>query len=360
MYMKDKYFLVDVLRIVSKIQISDEEKNFLKRYFENITEDKFSILTLYRNRIEYLFAYHFFQISKEYKCDNKILKAYVRAIDSQIGYLQYKYEEYIHEITLLIDCLEKNNIRYVVLKGFSLMDELYKIDGIVYRNFTDCDFLIAKDDVAAVHKILTELDFAQGYIGLNNEIEYASRSEIIYWSMASHQEFPYIKKMKIQTNSPYKVVNIDVNTSILEGGLSKTMLSTGFILEHRKKIKCGGTYCWGLSKEFQLIQLCYHFYKDTVYEAKIATHSSLTLIKFCDIREYLIISKNSIDWELFLRLINEYGIAFKVLIALDMIAQYYSETELTQLVNRLANASDVTLRKYDKDFWLQLIHCSYK
>lgn len=354
---RDKYFLIDLLRIIAKSKLNYEEKEFLKSYFENITADNFDILTVYRNRVEYLLAFHYFDICKDYECSNKILKTYIRAIDSQLGYLQYKYHEYIDEIKNLTYYLERKKVCYALLKGFSLIDKLYKFDGIIYRNFTDCDILIDKRDSNIVHEIITKLNFFQGTINSRNEIKFASRNDIIYWSMASHQEYPYIKKMKIQTNSPYKAINLDINTTILEGGRTKETLNTSFVLEHRERLHCGNVDCWGLNSEFQLIQLCYHFYKDTIYETKIETHANLNLIKFCDIMGVLNTNINVINWEMFLQIINKYNIADKVLFVLNMVVQFYNENKLIKLVYRLANDSEIELRKYDKDFWLQIIHC---
>ncbi len=94
----------------------------------------------------------------------------------------------------------------------------YKKDDIVYRDFNDIDILVNKKDTGSVNQILCDLGFQQGRIDKENKIVKASRQQIIYMSMSSHQEYKYVRQSKYSVISPYNFIQIDVNTSIFEGG----------------------------------------------------------------------------------------------------------------------------------------------
>lgn len=78
-------------------------------------------------------------------------------------------------------------------------------------------------------------------------------------------------------------------------------------------------YTWGV------IQLCYRFYKDTKYKIKIDKGENYTLIKFCDIYEYILKYYDLIQWQDFIEIINNAVIGNQIFYSLWLVDSFYGE-----------------------------------
>ena len=91
-----------------------------------------------------------------------------------------------------------------------------------------------------------------------------------------------------------------MNTTIFEGGKISPKIDTKTLLSNTVSKKINDFSYRKLSLEYNLIQLCYHFYKDTVYEIKKKRKESYCLMKFCDIREYILKYQHQLNWDNFI------------------------------------------------------------
>ena len=319
--------LFEILKIISKTKLDSQEKVLLISYLKSENcdiERLFQIIILHK--LEYIFYKHLYDSKILFGC---IPSIYTTILSEQFLYLQLKFQEYKEELQTIIASLKDKNVNYVLIKAGSLIAPLYTFNELIYRGFGDIDILISKASVDQIHTILLENDYVQGYVDEAYEIQEVSRNEKIYWSLNSHQEHKYIKKSRYFKYSPRFYLNFDVNTSIFEGGKYKDRISTDYLLNSTtiQNIEgIGETKI--LNHEPELLQLCYHFYKDTKYDIKKETHDDYCLRKFCDIREYILKFGTEIDWNLFTAQISKWNLEREVYYVLFLVLSFYKDSEL--------------------------------
>lgn len=114
--------------------------------------------------------------------DNKLGMDY----SAQLYLNNLMYNEYLDIIKEIVEEFNKNGICYCILKGFSIIDSLYKVKDSIYRKFSDVDILVEKKDVSIINIILNSIGFIQGKITSSGGIAKASRRDILYLSLNSH------------------------------------------------------------------------------------------------------------------------------------------------------------------------------
>ena len=197
---------------------------------------------------------------------------------------------------------------------------------------------------------MKKYDFVQGSVNSMGQIEKASRREIIYWGLNSHQEQLYVKFSKYAV-TPYMAIDIDINTSIFEGGKTKDPIPTEELLKHRQvKINGHGKKFYALEKEYELIQLIYHFYKDTVYEIKKAMKQDYSLNKFCDVREYILKYRDEIDWDLFIDIVNSNNIGNGIYYVLLIVSDFYKDMDIDDILERIEADKNVEIPCWENVF----------
>lgn len=323
--------MIDFLKLVSKINLSQEEKEKFSSFMESNDISQNLIGTIYKNKLQFLFIKHIIEQEQMEVVSNKL----GLDISALLYFNNLLYDEYIEILEKITQNFETNNVKYCVLKGFSIIESLYRINGCVYRKFSDIDILVDKNDVGKVNRILELQGFVQGKINPSGEIVKSERKDILYWRLNSHQEHEYIKFSKYAI-TPFMRINIDINTTIFDGGKHISPISTVELLNHRqKKYLRKDKPFYTLDHTYELLQLCYHFYKDTTYEIKKMEYNDYSLTKFCDIREYILRFKNDIEWELFVKIINSHGLANSVGQVLYLVSKFYGDVSIDSIINKL-------------------------
>lgn len=323
--------MINFLKLVSKVTLSNEEKKVFSSYMEHhdVSYDTFKIL--YKNKLHLLFLKHLVEQKQIEVISNKL--GY--DISALLYFNNKLYEEYTEVLEYLTSEFERYDIKYCILKGFSLIEPLYRFNGCVYRKFSDIDILVNKTVVRKVNGILEQYGFVQGHINPSGEIVKATREEIIYWSLNSHQEHEYIKFSK-NAITPFMKLNVDINTTIFDGGTHLSPITTSELLNHRKlTYTTSGKAFYTLDFTYELIQLCYHFYKDTLFEAKRIESNDYSLSKFCDIREYILKFYDQIDWNVFIHVLNTYGLSDSIGQVLYIISAFYEDIKIDAILNEL-------------------------
>lgn len=282
------------------------------------------------HKLQFLLYHHVMNIK-----NIKFEKNFGKQLSGSLVFLQYKYEEYLEFIKDIVKFLDENSILYCFVKGFSIIDYLYKDKGVIYRDFGDIDILINKKDVKLFCQGLQNMGFIQGYLDDNYKLKEADRKEIIYWRLNSHQEQSFIRKSRFSDIAPMINCRVDINTTIFEGGMFAPPISTEELLISARSIEIGnGIRAKSLSHELELIQLCYHLYKDIVQE-EIISIASYTLIKFTDIREYIKIYYEVFDVEKLLNYINSNGIGNQIYAILKMVSDFYGDLFIDHILDRI-------------------------
>ena len=226
---------------------------------------------------------------------NKVSKYYVILMNNTMSYNKEKKALYYREFNILNADLQERKIPYACIKGISIGKRFYEENPNILRDFNDIDFLVSIHNLSEVEKILKENGYGRGFYDYEtSEFEPASRKDIVYWKTASHQVYPYTKPMPNFEYSPVNVFKVDVNFSIYFGGNIRDEISTDEMMQHLRIIEDASGSYKVLEAEYEILQYCYHFYKDTVYKFK-KNGLSYVLSNLRDI--HLLVEKNDLDFK---------------------------------------------------------------
>lgn len=339
--------IISFLKLVSKFNLSDAEAEVLKQNVKSIGEQEYKLLE--HHKINLLFFRHCKKINQVVELNKMKMLQY----SNQLMVLQYLYKEYFEETKKILCEFESQNISYAILKGFSFSQDLYFYEGIFYRSFTDIDVLVDLKECNRITNILTTNFFIQGKY-VNDTLIPVERSEIIYWTLNSHQLPEFIKPSKYAHYSPRYWIEMDINTTIFEGGKVQSPISTEIILDHSENKKLFENFYYSvLTPTYSLLQLCYHFYKDTVYKLKVKNKCNYLLIKFCDIREFILFYNNQIDWDEFINIINNANIGNQIYYPLWLVANFYGDLNVQDILDKIHITK--TFEKKDLDWERMLL-----
>ena len=336
--------VIKKLRAVSRFELDDASAEVLHDLFKDKLVSFKDSVEIYMHRVQFLFFRH---ILNDPYLDFE--KMFGKQLSAELVFLQKRYEEYINYIEKLVDIFHKHEIPYAILKGFSIINSLYTSNGVIYRDFGDVDILVNKSDIDMISHSLTDMGYIQGYLDSKYNIHMANRKDIIYWRLNSHQEQQFIKHSSYSNISPLICCKVDINTTIFEGGKIAVPISTEQLLKNTRPLKINeNLQVSSLSYELELIQLCYHFYKDMNYKAQKDFFVNYTLIKFCDIREYIRKYRSTIDWERFISYINTYEIGQAIYTTLFLVSLFYGDLEIDNILNKIyADKSKFCMQEWD-------------
>lgn len=335
---------VNLLRAISRFECELEHNNALCQAYENSLVSFKGNDIIFMHRLQFLLFKHILKIP-----EITLEKKFAQHLSAELVFLQEKYKEYINCLKDITNYLECHEINYCVLKGFSIIDSLYTDNNIIYRDFGDMDILINKKDVEATSKGLIALGYIQGYLDSNYKMHEASRKDILKWRLNSHQEQPFIKSSKYTNVSPILNCKVDINTTIFDGGkVSLPVPTHELLLDTRTHKLRNGLSIRSLNYEYELIQLCYHFYKDIIYATDRQFYANYTLIKFCDLREYILKYKECIDWEKFIFCVNSCEIGHAVYTTLHLVSNFYKDLHIENIMERIiATKHSVVIPDWD-------------
>lgn len=250
--------------------------------------------------------------------------------------MQHRFNNYKNEIVNIFSALERNNIQYVTIKGIHLSLTLYDFFRMNPRDFSDLDIVVRKEELEQVGKILMKMGYQHARINFyTNELEKIERSEILNGKMFYHQIPPYEKKFDqyfVGRNS-YK---IDTNYTIFEGGQHKDPIPVSELLNSRMKQLIDGLCYYSLTPEYDLIQNCFHFYKDIMFPPKNEAKDVYKLINFYDI--YLFINKyrNDLNYSVLLKLAkSNKKLEQSLYIVLDLTERIFGSLKIDEFLGQL-------------------------
>ena len=305
----------------------ENDREFLKNILRSFNDELESLV--YRHKLQHLLMKHIKDLGIAEYLNPKIA---VR-MGSQLFYTQFIYGEYVASLSSLSTQLECEGIPYAVLKGFSFIHDLYTEDDVVYRGFGDADILIESAHVAKVTALLQREGFVQGRLR-GNSIVPVDRRALLQKQLNSHQVQSFKRLTQYSSILPYFLINFDLNLTIFMGGKYEDPIKTSSLLDNTRKtslthsceIRC-------LDYTLGLIQLCVHFYKDTIYSQKIRENEDYCLQKLCDIREYILQFHNNIDWRRLLDIVSSSGIEKEVFVPMYIVSSFYEDDCLRSIID---------------------------
>lgn len=275
-----------------------------------------------------------------------------------ISAMRYKYmgvitrnEIFNREIEMLNRAFIQENIKAVIMKGAILSCQIYKDIGL--REFGDVDYIVKKKDLSKVESILKKLGYVQGiYDCGEKKIIPASKKEILFKKMYTHEDFPYCKLNK---NGFCPAIYVDINFEMMWKGHNINnnhyLINIEKVLENTMLIEFGSSKIFSLDLEYQLLHLCLHLFSEAVYfiyeiywAQKIG---DLKLFRFCDI--YELIQQGNVKWEKFKFLIRDHGLEEPVYYTLSLLNKLYQGAVSQEFLADLGVDEKTIDKFYDYD-----------
>lgn len=180
---------------------------------------------------------------------------------------------YSEELRKIENAFKENQIKCFPVKGAYLIDHLYRTYGIRYMG--DADFIVRKKDISELIRVMEQLGYIQGkYNQKEKRVIKISRKEEIMWQLKMSNLHPFEKICGSEYLNTFK---LDFRFALDD---SLDTVSVDELIEASN----GCT----INPEHGLVHLCTHLYDEAKHSIDIFTGKDLNLIKFCDIREYIL------------------------------------------------------------------------
>lgn len=295
---------MQLLLLLSLKDISDTEKEIIKKLLKDNIDYELFLKMVNKHRV--------------YPVVYKNLSTFIGfdVNETVIGTLEKWYKRsamrsirLTGELIKIADLLNKNNIRYVSMKGPALGVDIY--GDISLRTSRDLDILVDRDDIEKVEEIL----YDNGYKNCEYEAELTLKQKEFSKNLLHH--FSYFKEgVHIELHWSYNSLDYRSNFN--------------YSWEERKGVKLFGKIINTLNDEENFLYLVFHGSK----------HGWTRLRWLCDIVE--IIKRGKLDWTSIINKAKEKGNLYMVvqtLILANRLFQLKIPKELIKIVenNRLGN-----------------------
>ncbi len=199
--------------------------------------------------------------------------------------------ERFKEFKRLLQTFRNAKLKAVPLKGAILTPLVYKDYGL--RMMSDLDFLIHPDDRKSASSLLKKEGFIIGKYDWAADREIPiEREEEMMWRMNAGNLYSHIKR---SGEDFLKVHRVDFSYDV---ELKKNYEATNALLDAVEEKHFFQTDVHLLQPLDFLIHLAFHLYKEATNVQYVYLHADLNLIKFCDVREYVMFveEQNQLDW----------------------------------------------------------------
>jgi len=195
-----------------------------------------------------------------------------------------------NELQYIMNRFYEAGLKVVPVKGSVLTPSVYGDYGI--RTLNDLDFIIHLHDRSAVSDVLIKEGYQIGdYDWSSDEIITATNQEAVFWKMNAGNLHPHVKKI----DNPFiKCVRVDFSYDV---DLQKNYTATKILLEDTVLDELLGSPAYTLSPLDFLLHISIHLYKEASNVRWVELGAELSLIKFCDFREFLLSVSTQLDWE---------------------------------------------------------------
>jgi hypothetical protein len=309
--------------LVARGTLSEAERAKFEELLKAGLQWNYILAQMKRHKLFPLFASHS-QVCRIAK--NKKIEGVINEVKNNCSESIRRSRILDNELCWIAQLLAEKNITYAVLKGPVLAQAIY--DNPSKRTYVDIDILIKKSDADAVTTLLKEQGYIQGRFDKEKaRIVPASRKDLLWCSMYTHQLYPFIKvidqcllaEVDVQTKFFYQYGNTSENI----GNVDFLTISEGW--QTLSMIKVNGKKIFTFSWEYFLLQLCLHNYIDEISISKILYEGGGGLRSYCDIRELLTSKRNELNLEKFVKLVQDTGTNKPVYYILIHLSQIYDD-----------------------------------
>jgi Uncharacterised nucleotidyltransferase len=247
-----------------------------------------------------------------------------------------KNQALLEQFRMISGALKSAGIRFAPLKGLVLVNEVYTTDS---RQMNDFDLMISRDDRARVRGLMNSLGFYE------SEYDYESRSlrpldrrQKVLWGLYMYNLPAF---MKLIDDDYLQLVEVDFTFDIRFDSTRPTADEFLSRLSFHEPLGCEV-----LQAEEFLLHLCCHLHKEAKNVLWVEKEADFNLIKFCDVREYVLHSMPSLDFERFLGLARSYEVEAAVYFTFHYLSQIYDDGYEATLLSRLPAIDEAALGSF--------------
>lgn len=233
------------------------------------------------------------------KRDNNILSP------TSLYLVQSSY--YLNEIIKIKDEFDRNQIKYVFLKGLPI--HLYYEKSHPKRVYADCDILIDETDAARAKAILRAKGYRSVGAPLIKTLKKTNHPEVSY--QKSLRGFPV--NFDIHTEAVFLMTQLGKLDSLYPQKLVKKL--TQELLHNKKTVKIDGHSYKILDNRYLILYLLLHFFHHN-YKGIFRLELISIVIKQSRLGKK--------DWEFLSKKINEYQLSGYIYPALLLLRKYYN------------------------------------
>lgn len=331
--------------LLCRLTFSEQDKNEIKK----LVEEKINWMKVFEysvsNKITTLIWNNLKNLNIQYNIP-KYLKNILRF--TEIG-IQKQNERYLQQVAEITHEFEIRNCVCVPVKGAFFIPSMYKDYRIRYMG--DLDFLIRKDDIPVACQVMEEKGYVQGqYIASQDVILPMSRKDDITWKLKMSHLYPFVKR-----------------TDLLYMGAIKCdfRFALDDQLDFESINEMINDYNGNLLPAHRFIHLCTHLYEEAKKEIYILLGKDINLIKFCDIREFVLHYMNENDFETVIEFASRYRLNKAVYYTLWHLDMIYNDGYEKKIMERMhidnmqflftfGKNGDEQTAVWKKDFWDRL------
>lgn len=241
-----------------------------------------------------------------------------------VGILE-KNKILIDEFGMIRDALQKNDTPFSPLKGLVLIDYIYNRSS---RQMNDIDIMISRKSVDGVRRLMNEMGYFESEIdhqtGRGRPL---TRREELTWKVSMYNLPPFVKNVE----SPYMdSIQVDFTFNIKFDSTDdpcKTFLERTIFSE-----RLG---CQVLTDIDMCIHLCCHLYKEAKNIVWIERSVDFNLIKFSDIREFMLVKIDSWDFDDLVDSVIEYQVEEAFYLTFYCLKEIFGDGYEDEVLSRL-------------------------
>lgn len=228
------------------------------------------------------------------------------------------------EVERVSKVMERSGVKIVPVKGAYLIDNIYADRSI--RTSNDVDALISKKDISQIDKIMKDLGYTtEMYDKKTNQLVQRSAAQKMLYKTKMYNLLPYRKCVE---DSIEEVIIFDYSHSLdfsLDTRPVEEMINNSFYT--------GKTWC--LLPEHFFVHMCCHHYREASHTEWIRLGKDLNLIKFCDVREFVLQKMNRESMENAIKFVKNYNLEKALYFTLYFLRVIYNDGYESEWLERL-------------------------
>ncbi len=317
----------ELIILTSQLTMSDETKSRIKLLIQEEMDWYYFFNSAIKQKVLTLIYYNLKNLNIEKIIPKQLGRI---ALFYQLGTIE-RNKAYFEELKTIRRILEDNQVIAVPTKGGWLIPNLYGNNGT--RTIGDIDFLVKKEDTKKIKLIMNENGYIQSeYDNNDRKLIHISKEKEVLWRTRKTNLFAFKK----QVDNPYVgyfVFDFCFNLDILS--------DKDPIPEMFSRLNTDEGDLKYLSDIDFFIHLCVHLYKEATDAVCILHSTDLNLIKFCDVREFILQKMSKEKLRKAIDLINTYKLQKPIYFTLHFLREIYNDGYESEIL------SEVSIRNLD-------------